>query len=125
MEERPGTERGSHRRPRGRARTDGASAATPESVVEAGAALDPEAAAATGQTEQLEPLDVDGVVPVLVITMLWGVASVVLLFMRDDLAADNRTWWLWTCVAGFGFGLLGFAFVRRRRDARRAAGGRP
>ena len=33
--------------------------------------------------------------------------------------ADNgRLWWLWTCVAGFGLGLVGWDHTRRRRKRR-------
>lgn len=63
------------------------------------------------------PLDVDGTTSVAVGTALWAVAGIVLaLFFRDDLAADGREWWLWTCLAGFGLGLLGWTYCRRRRD---------
>jgi len=27
-------------------------------------------------------------------------------------------WWLWTCLAGFGLGLFGLEYCRRRRRAR-------
>ena len=50
-------------------------------------------------------------------TALWGLAFLALLPFRDDLAADGRERWLWTCLAGFGLGLYGVYYVRRRRDA--------
>ena len=78
------------------------------------------APAEVGPEDELTPLDHDGVIPIAVITAAWGVAAVVLFFLRDDLADNDQTWWLWTCVAGFGLGLLGYAFSRRRRDALRA-----
>ena len=65
------------------------------------------------------PLDHDGLVPIAVLTAAWGVAAVVLFVLRADLADNDQVWWLWTCVAGFGLGLLGYAFCRRRRDALR------
>lgn len=64
-----------------------------------------------------KPVDVDGVQSVLVGTVLWVVAFVVLLFFRDELAESGRTWWLWTALAGAGLGLIGFEYTRRRRDA--------
>jgi len=72
------------------------------------------------------PLDVDGTTAVAVGTVLWGVAGVVLLvFFRDRLADDATMWWLWTCLAGFGLGLLGYVVCARRRDrALRRAGSR-
>lgn len=66
---------------------------------------------------QPRPLDVDGVQTVLVGTVMWAIAFLVLLFMRNDLAESGREWWLWTCLAGAGLGLLGYEYARRRRDA--------
>lgn len=64
-----------------------------------------------------KPVDVDGVRTVLIGTMLWSVALAATLAMRDELAESGRGWWVWTCVAGVGLGLLGYAYTRRRRDA--------
>lgn len=64
-----------------------------------------------------KPLDVDGVRTVLVGTVLWAVAFVVLLVLRDELVDQGREWWLWTALAGAGLGMLGFEYTRRRRDA--------
>lgn len=61
------------------------------------------------------PLDVDGVRTVAVGTILWLGALLVLLPFRSRLEDAGRGWWLWTCVAGFGLGLLGWAYCRRRR----------
>ena len=73
--------------------------------------------AAAPAAAPLKPLDVDGVRTVLWGTVLWVVAFVVLLFLRDDLEESGRSWWLWTCLAGAGLGLIGFEYARRRRDA--------
>lgn len=78
------------------------------------------APADTGPSGDLTPLEHDGLVPIAVITAAWGAAAVVLVLLRADLAESDRTWWLWTCVAGFGLGLLGYAFSRQRRDSLRA-----
>ena len=64
-----------------------------------------------------KPVDVDGVRTVLVGTVMWAVALVVLLLLRSRLEESGRQWWLWTCVAGVGLGLLGYEYTRRRRDA--------
>jgi hypothetical protein len=64
-----------------------------------------------------KPVDVDGVRTVLVGTVLWALAFVVTLVMRDQLAESGREWWVWTCLAGTGLGMLGYAYTRRRRDA--------
>ncbi|HWG00688.1 MAG TPA: DUF2530 domain-containing protein [Trebonia sp.] len=53
------------------------------------------------------------------ITACWAIALIVvaLLAVRNLLPVDER-WWVWTCVAGFGFGLWGMWYVpllKRRR----------
>ncbi|MGH3330950.1 MAG: DUF2530 domain-containing protein, partial [Nocardioidaceae bacterium] len=63
----------------------------------------------------VDPLDVDGVRTIAVGTALWLVAFVLLLPFHDRLEATDRIWWLWTCVAGFGLGILGWDYCRRRR----------
>lgn len=69
------------------------------------------------EAPEIEPLDVDGVRTVALLTVLWGVAFVVLAIRRDALEADGNGWWLWTCLAGVGLGMLGMEYTRRRRDA--------
>lgn len=66
----------------------------------------------------VEPLDVDGVRTLQVGTALWGLAFLLLLPFSGALRDDGRLWWLWTCIAGFGLGLLGWDHCRRRRNAR-------
>jgi hypothetical protein len=63
----------------------------------------------------VEPLDVDGVRTVAVGTALWALAFVLLLPFYGRLEESGRLWWLWTCVAGFGLGLIGLDYCRRRR----------
>jgi hypothetical protein len=67
---------------------------------------------------EVEPLDVDGVRTVEVGTALWLVAFVALLPFYGRLEDAGRGWWLWTCLAGFGLGLFGLEYCRRRRKAR-------
>lgn len=69
----------------------------------------------------LEPYDVDGVATVALGTVAWAVAFVVLLSVRDRLAAAGASWWLWTCLVGALLGVLGVLLCRRRRDAGRQA----
>ena len=71
----------------------------------------------------VETLDVDGVRTVEIGSALWLIAFVALLPFYGRLEEDGRLWWLWTCLAGFGLGLFGLEFCRRRRKAR--AEGRP
>jgi hypothetical protein len=66
------------------------------------------------------PLDVDGVRTMVVGTAAWAVAALVLLVFRSRLVEQDREWWLWVCLAGFGLGLFGYRYCRRRRDRLRA-----
>jgi hypothetical protein len=73
------------------------------------------------QPEQpVEPLDVDGTRTIAVGTGLFLVAFLALLPFHDRLADAGRTWWLWTCLAGFGLGVVGWYYCRRRSQNRRA-----
>ena len=64
------------------------------------------------------PLDVDGVRTVEVGTALWLVAFVAMLPFYGGLEDAGRVWWLWTCLSGFGLGLFGLEYCRRRKKAR-------
>lgn len=66
----------------------------------------------------VEPLDVDGVRTAEVGTGLWLVAFLALLPFSSSLSDDGRLWLLWTCLAGFGIGLFGLEYCRRRRRLR-------
>src|SRR5688500_78920 len=55
---------------------------------------------------QVEPLDVDGTRTVGVGSVLWLVALVALLPFYGTLESSGRLWWLWTCLAGFGWGMV-------------------
>ena len=66
----------------------------------------------------VEPLDLDGVRTVEVGTIAFLVGFVALLPFYGSLSDDGRAWWLWTCLAGFGLGLFGIEYCRRRRVAR-------
>jgi len=68
----------------------------------------------------VDPLDVDGTRTVAVGTVLWLVAFVLLLPFYGRLEDSGRVWGLWTCLAGFGLGLFGLEYCRRRRNRRRA-----
>lgn len=67
---------------------------------------------------EVDPLDVDGVRTVEIGVGLWLLGFLALLPFYGRLAADDHTWWLWTCLAGFGLGLFGLEYCRRRRRAR-------
>lgn len=66
----------------------------------------------------VDPLDIDGVRTIEVGTAIWLVAFIGLLPFYGELEDTGHLWWLWTCMAGFGLGLFGIEFCRRRRVRR-------
>jgi hypothetical protein len=64
----------------------------------------------------IPPLDVDGVATVAIGTAAWALSFVALLPFYGALQDHGRVWLLWTCLAGFGGGLLGLEYCRRRRN---------
>lgn len=66
----------------------------------------------------VEPLDVDGVRTVQVGSALFLLGFLALLPFYGTLQDNGRTWWLWMCLTGFGLGLCGVEYCRRRRRAR-------
>ena len=67
----------------------------------------------------IQPLDVTGLRTVGVgTTGFLGATVYLLVFQLDWMRDTDRLWWLWTCVAGLGLGLVGWDHCRRRRNAR-------
>ena len=60
----------------------------------------------------------DALVPIILGTVTWAIAAVVLLFVRDSLKTAGTTWWFGACAVGIISGLGGIAYVlyRRRRE---------
>ena len=56
--------------------------------------------------------------PIILGTVTWVIAAVVLLFVRDSLETAGTTWWFGACAVGIISGLGGIAYVlyRRRRE---------
>lgn len=81
----------------------------------------PEVAGPVDSAAALKPLDVDGVGAITYGTIAWTVGLVLCLLLRDQLAADGRSWFTWVCLAGALLGLAGVWFVRRRAAVYRAA----
>ncbi|MGH3458173.1 DUF2530 domain-containing protein [Aeromicrobium sp.] len=71
----------------------------------------------THRVAEVEPMDVDGVRTMTVGTIAWGVLAVAMLPFLGTLDKLDRTWWVWTAVAGLGLGLIGIEYCRRRRNA--------
>lgn len=63
------------------------------------------------------PLPSDDVRTVVVGTIAWAVTGLALLPFYGALDRADRLWWLWTCLAGAGLGLLGVYYCRRRERA--------
>ncbi|NUR29050.1 MAG: DUF2530 domain-containing protein [Catenulispora sp.] len=57
---------------------------------------------------------------------LWAAAFLILLPYRKTLISDGHGWWLYTCLAGAGLGMVGLPMVGRRKTvmAREAERGR-
>ena len=73
------------------------------------------------RADVIEPLHVPMLRIIEVGLAAWLVALVVTLLV-PALHEGDRSWWPWTCVAGFLLGALGWAYVRRGRgNARDAA----
>ena len=62
----------------------------------------------------VEPLDVTGLRTITVGTIIFLVAGLALLPFLDDLKDQDRVWWIWVCVAGFGLGVFGYFYCLRR-----------
>lgn len=78
----------------------------------------------THKVAEVEPMDVDGVRTMTVGTIIWGVLAIALLPFLGNLESAGRTWWMWTAVAGFGLGLIGLEYCRRRKNALRMQPGK-
>jgi hypothetical protein len=78
----------------------------------------------THKVAEVEPMDVDGVRTITVGTILWGVLTLALLPFLGNLESSGRTWWMGTAVSGFGLGLNGLEYCRRRKNALRMQPGR-
>jgi hypothetical protein len=72
-----------------------------------------------------EPLRNDGVRTVVIGTVVWAVALVVLLPFAGRLNDHGRLWWIATCAVGTGLGLVGLLYCTRRAEKLRRSGGNP
>ena len=66
----------------------------------------------------VDPLDVDGTRTVAVGTALFGLAFLALLSFHSRLEDTGRAWWVWSALAGFALGVVGWDYCRRRRRRR-------
>ncbi|MGQ0631157.1 MAG: DUF2530 domain-containing protein [Sporichthyaceae bacterium] len=68
-----------------------------------------------------EPLEIDDSLVILVGTILWGIAFVVLVLAYPKLDEHGNEWWPFTALMGLGLGLWGWFLTRKRIAARTAA----
>ena len=66
-----------------------------------------------GKHEPPEPLAVDGVMVVVVGTILWAIALALMLVFHDRLSDAGHGWWIWVGVAGTVLGAIGVPYLRR------------
>jgi Protein of unknown function (DUF2530) len=71
------------------------------------------------------PLEANDVAVVTGGTVVWFVLFLVQLPFYGWFDDHGHTWWIWTCLAGAGLGLIGIWYVRRRRNAMRRDAERP
>jgi hypothetical protein len=65
-----------------------------------------------------EPVATDDRAAILTGVVLWVLALAVLLVFVGPLVEAGRVWWLWTCLAGIGLGLVTLVYVHRRSQRR-------
>ena len=71
-------------------------------------------ARSAGKKLALEPLEINGITAVTVGTIIWTVATVIMVLMRDQLESSGRGNWIWICACGVLLGLIGIRYTRRR-----------
>lgn len=60
-----------------------------------------------------EQTDDNALVPIALGTAGWLIAGVALVVAGNSVPEDSR-WWIGTCAVGFGSGVCGLVYVRRR-----------
>lgn len=74
-----------------------------------------------GERQAPEPLEGNVVATTVGGTVLWFVLFLVQLPFYGWYAEHGHDWWIWTCLAGAGLGLIGIWYVRAREAALRRA----
>jgi hypothetical protein len=64
--------------------------------------------------QELKPLEVNGITAVTVGTVIWSVATLIMVLMRNQLEVAGRDNWIAIGVAGIVLGLLGMRYTKRR-----------
>lgn len=71
----------------------------------------------TPKHEAPEPLEGPVVATIIGGTILWFVLFLVQIPFYSWFEDRDLMWWVWTCLAGAGLGLIGIWYVRRREAA--------
>jgi hypothetical protein len=64
--------------------------------------------------KELAPLEVNGITAVTLGTVIWSVATLIMVLMRNQLEEAGRGNWIAIGVAGIVLGLLGMRYTKRR-----------
>ena len=72
-----------------------------------------------GERAAPEPLEGNIVATVVTGTLVWLVLFLGQLPFYGWYADGGHEWWIWTCAAGAGLGVIGIWYVRRREAAAR------
>ena len=67
-----------------------------------------------GSKTELTPLEVNGITAVTLGTVIWSVATLIMVLMRDQLEASGRGNWIAIGFCGIILGLLGMRYTKRR-----------
>ena len=67
-----------------------------------------------GAKRELKPLEVNGITAVTLGTVVWSVATLIMVLMREQLEDAGRGNWIAIGVAGITLGLLGIRYTKRR-----------
>jgi hypothetical protein len=68
-----------------------------------------------GGRPKLEPMRINEAKVIWLGIALWAAAFAIMLPFRKTLIADGHGWWLYTCLAGAGLGMLGLPMVGQRK----------
>ena len=75
---------------------------------------EPATSSATSHAVDLTPVHVP-MVRIVQVGMLGWLVALVIILLVPALHSGDKSWWPWCCVAGFGLGGIGLAYLRRGR----------
>jgi hypothetical protein len=67
-----------------------------------------------GSKRELKPLEVNGITAVTLGTVVWSVATLIMVLMREQLEDAGRGNWIAIGITGITLGLLGMRYTKRR-----------